>query len=165
MRPPVRLLQPLEAQLNLHVCSNCRHNVLPAYSLNHTARRHASSGQTPFTDRLRQRIWGSDKPPGLEDPYGGEGVISKALRKSRDKLDGEQEQVVQAQVVQEQELYRDQADEQAEAAAAAAQVGRGKDSQYTGEFTPAATAEGLRVIGHQNKWTSVGPKKADKYSP
>ena len=34
-------------------------------------RRHAStaSGNIPFTEKLRRRIWGSETPPGQEDPY------------------------------------------------------------------------------------------------
>lgn len=167
MRPPVRLLQPLEARTSLYVCSSCRHNVLSACSLSHSsspARRHAS-GRTPFTDRLRQRIWGTDKPPGLEDPYGGEGVISKAWKKRKAEHTGEQLQEAQEQQVQEEEPWAEQEVDEAAAAAEAARVGSGRGYSDHAEFTPAKTAEGMRVIGHHGKWKSFHPSESDQYSP
>jgi hypothetical protein len=163
MRPPVRLLQPLEApslQLSksLYVCSSCRHNVLPACSLKYAhARRHAS-GQTPLTERLRQRIWGTSQPPGLEDPYGGEGIISKAWKKRKGEHTGEQERV--------QEVEEEEEAAAVAAAAEAARVGSRKaQREPTTEFTPAKTAEGLQIIGHRRKWTDLGRKEGDQYSP
>ncbi|CRG89792.1 hypothetical protein PISL3812_06831 [Talaromyces islandicus] len=169
MRPPVRLLQPLEApslQLSkpsLYVCSSCRHNVLPAacsLSTHHQAARRHASGQSPFTERLRQRIWGTDKPPGMEDPYGGEGVISKAWKKRKAESTGEQPEAAQEEVVAVEEEV-----DEAAAAAEAANVGSGKKYSEDSGFKPAKTAEGLPVIGHRGRWANFRPQERDQYSP
>src|SRR5436190_15388265 len=46
--------------------------------------RHNSSGSIPFTEKVRRKLWGTDNPPGLKDPYGGEGFLEKARRKRKE---------------------------------------------------------------------------------
>lgn len=122
-----------------------------------TARRHAS-GQTPFTERLRQRLF-VGKPPGADDPYGGEGVISKAWKKRQAEARGEQpEEAVQEEVVEEVD--------EAAAAAEAARVGSGQQKyDEASGFKPAKTAEGLPVIGHRETWQNFGARESDRYNP
>jgi hypothetical protein len=156
MRPAVRLLQPLEApslQLSksLYVCSNCRQDFLPRAVLSlGSARRNASSGNTPFTEKVRRKIWGTDNPPGLKDPYGGEGVIEKALRKRTRGEEGEQEQEQErapAAVEEEQAL----------------QTIEGEVAPPL-EYTPAMTWDGIERIGHLGKWYDFPPTEADEYA-
>ena len=39
--------------------------------------RHNSSGSIPFTEKVRRKLWGTDNPPGLKDPYGGGSVLEE----------------------------------------------------------------------------------------
>ena len=50
--------------------------------------RYASSSS--FSDKLRKRIWGTDNPPGPEDPYGSSGVLEQRRREkaARDEEQG-----------------------------------------------------------------------------
>lgn len=145
MRPVVRLLQPLEApslQLSksLYVCSNCRQDYLPRASLSPQSRRNAS-GDTPFTEKVRRKIWGTDNPPGLKDPYGGEGVIEKAFRRrSQGQVEQEQAPEVESEEVFPPEIAPPQ------------------------EYTPATTWDGLQRMGHLRRWSDLPPSEADEYS-
>ena len=62
-----------------YVCSSCRHQ---AQSLQLQTIRNASSG-LPFTERLRRKIWGTDSPPGLKDPYGGPSYFERRRQDSQ----------------------------------------------------------------------------------
>lgn len=53
----------------------------PPITLPYTSRRHASWIDT---DKLRKKIWGTDTPPGQEDPYGKESVFD-AKRREREQ--------------------------------------------------------------------------------
>ena len=37
----------------------------------------------PLTEKLRRKIWGTDNPPGLEDPYGDRSVFDQSKKKER----------------------------------------------------------------------------------
>lgn len=124
----VRLIhQPLlELQANrsrqqlrsiLYVCSNCRHEISVATSplssiassstnaiasvrfLSSTAYQSSQDdGPSAFTEKVRRRLWGTDKPPGLKDPY-GEGFIERNLRRRRES---KQQQRDEEQAVEEE---------------------------------------------------------------
>ena len=49
----------------------------PSITTPNASRRHASWIDT---DKLRKKIWGSETPPGQEDPYGKESVFDKKRR-------------------------------------------------------------------------------------
>lgn len=170
MRPPVRFLQPLEApslqfSKTLYICSSCRHNVPYTYSTQqhqYQQQRHAS-GETPLTERLRRRIWGTENPPGQKDPYGGEGAIFGSLKS---RFGGQQQQQQPAGAVPTE----DEAAAAAAAEEAAAKAGRrgsrlGVSKTLYPDFVPATTVEGLKVLGHTYKWGELGPKEQDRYSP
>jgi hypothetical protein len=53
-----------------YICASCRHQALRQHSPQLQWMRNASSG-LPFTERLRRKMWGTDNPPGMKDPYGG----------------------------------------------------------------------------------------------
>lgn len=146
MRPVVRLLQPLEVPSRhltktLYICSNCRQEFLPRSLVNPQARRNAS-GNTPFTEKVRRRIWGTDNPPGLKDPYGGEGVIEKAWKK-RDK---EQSSSASATAV-EQKVEAEEED----------------FDLNPQQYVPATTIDGLERMGHLGRWSDFPPTEDDEY--
>lgn len=157
MRPSVRLLKPLEApslrgsRKALYVCSVCRQDASSCLPSS-TQRRHASgSGSTPFTEKLRRRIWGTDNPPGLEDPYGGEGVIAKEWAKRKARYTGAKE--TSAETGQENVIQQRTEDEfQGE-------------NLLGEEFISAATAHDLPRIGHLSQWSDFPPTESDLYQP
>ena len=57
-----------------YLCSVCKHQ---AASFSTSRIRAARNIKVPLTEKIRQRIWGTNSPPGLEDPYGGKGVFEK----------------------------------------------------------------------------------------
>lgn len=113
-----------------------------------SSRRYASTN-TPFTERVRRRIWGTENPPGLKDPYGGEGAIERALKK-RGLLKGDEAL----------EISRDTAaSRDVEAAAAEDQAA----AEAVNEYVPATTWEGLERVGHEGRWSDYPPGEADQY--
>ncbi|KAJ5747219.1 uncharacterized protein N7511_008915 [Penicillium nucicola] len=58
-----------------YVCSNCRVGANPRISpLNQQFLRNASDSPG-FLERTRRQIWGTDKPPGPQDPYSGSQIM------------------------------------------------------------------------------------------
>jgi hypothetical protein len=55
------------------LCSACLRRAPFSTSI----RCFAEPGKVPRTERLRRRIWGTDEPPGLEDPYGGPSIVEE----------------------------------------------------------------------------------------
>lgn len=77
-----------------YVCLQCRLNASAASrksSLSFlsppSARRHASN--SPFSERLRKKIWGSETPPGAEDPYAVPGTPEQRRREKEDAREQE----------------------------------------------------------------------------
>lgn len=93
----------------------------PSISLTYTSRRRASWLNT---DKLRKKIWGTENPPGQEDPYGKESAFDRERR----EREQENEEKRRVDPVPEEEL---------ESAL------EGGDEQYV----PATTAEGLERVG------------------
>ncbi len=80
-----------------YLCSSCRHQ---ATSFSTTALRSAEPKKIPFTEKIRQKIWGTDKPPGLADPYSNAGELE---RTKQGEIEGGQEgeQAIHAPAVQD----------------------------------------------------------------
>lgn len=115
----------LASPQSCYVCLQCRLRAStasratnPSITLPFASRRHAGS----VTDRLRKKIWGTETPPGQEDPYGKEGVFDRRRREKEQERekDRELEQVPQKEV--------------------------GKSEDET-EYVKATTAEGLGRVG------------------
>ena len=67
-----------------YVCLNCQlrastavRTINPSITLPYASRRHASWIDT---EKLRKKIWGTETPPGQEDPYGKESVFDQKRR-------------------------------------------------------------------------------------
>lgn len=97
---------------------------------------------------MRRKIWGTDKAPGLEDPYGGEGIIERTIRrklKGKDAEEEEQQQQEALEEVPEEEYLGDIAPPDA--------------------YVPATTWDDLERVGHLGRWSDFPPTDGDKYTP
>lgn len=145
MRPSLRLLKleasSLQGPRSLYVCTVCQHEARPRPLIARQFLRNASSNTTPVTERVRRKIWGTDNPPGLKDPYGGEGVFEKKFRKNQP-----------------------QPEEEGQAAEVASHEHANAEEVATDDtYEPATTWEGLTRVGHLGEWSNYGPSEADTY--
>ncbi|KAF7118086.1 hypothetical protein CNMCM5793_007472 [Aspergillus hiratsukae] len=145
MRQSLRLLSlevsPIQGSRTLYVCSTCRQEVRPRPVLVRQFLRNASNA-TPLTERVRRKIWGTDNPPGLKDPYGGEGVLERKFKKQPGQQD----------------------EEPARGSAEALET-QSEDVLSADTYEPATTWEGLPRIGHLGKWSDLPPTEADVFNP
>ncbi|GIK04185.1 hypothetical protein Aspvir_008263 [Aspergillus viridinutans] len=144
MRQSLRLLNlevsPLQGSRSLYICSICRQDVRPRPVVVRQFLRNASNA-TPLTERVRRKIWGTDNPPGLKDPYGGEGVLERKWKKQP----GQQEEEpargsTEALESQSEDVLPD-------------------------TYEPATTWERLPRVGHLGKWSDLPPTEADVFNP
>ncbi|RQM04578.1 hypothetical protein DH86_00004218 [Scytalidium sp. 3C] len=82
-----------------------------------------TADKLPFTEKVRRRIWGTDKPPGQADPYGGGSVFDR----SKPQYENE---------VQEREER---------------QASRTVPTDLSG-YEPAANWDGLEMVGGWGNW-------------
>jgi hypothetical protein len=59
-----------------YLCSICRHQA-PSFSTTSLRTARKNIGELPHTEKWRRRVWGTDEPPGLEDPYGNQSKFEK----------------------------------------------------------------------------------------
>ncbi|KAL4865961.1 hypothetical protein BDV12DRAFT_187774 [Aspergillus spectabilis] len=155
MRSSLRLLNlevaPRQGSRTLYVCSVCRQETRPRPLIARQFLRNASDSSS-ITERVRRKIWGTDNPPGLKDPYGGEGVFEKKFKKGREGR----------QVVPEEEAVEVSQGKgaNAETQNIVPEVAEPVDSSYE----PATSWEGIQRIGHLGKWTDVPATDADAYT-
>jgi hypothetical protein len=53
--------------------------------------RAAQPSSSPYLEKMRKKIWGTDQPPGQEDPYEGPGVIEQYSRKKSENIEIEKD--------------------------------------------------------------------------
>ncbi|KAL4944215.1 hypothetical protein BDV06DRAFT_210424 [Aspergillus oleicola] len=152
MRSSLRLLNlevsTIQGSRTRYVCSTCRQEARPRPFVACQFLRNASDSSTPITERVRRKIWGTDNPPGLKDPYGGEGVFEKKWKKS------------QAGAEEGGEDSRQRPAETKQAAKEEEPV----EEVTSGDYEAATTWEGLDRVGHLGRWKDLPPKKADAYN-
>lgn len=109
-----------------YVCLECRlrasqavRTFKPSITLPYASRRHAS---WITTEKLRKKIWGSEKPPGQEDPYGKESVFDHKRR----EREQERERGRELEPAPEREV---------------------ETPEDETEYVEATTAEGLETVG------------------
>jgi hypothetical protein len=90
---------------------------------------------------VRRKLWGTDNPPGLKDPYGGEGVFEKKFKRSQSPRQEQDEPVEVTQAAETENVVPE-------------------DTTYE----PATTWEGLQRVGHLGRWSDLPPKEADEYN-
>lgn len=138
MNPSARLLNlelsSVYSSRPLYASFTCRHEVISRRSLARQIRCNSSDAGS-LTERLRRKIWGTDSPPGLKDPYGGQGFFERQWGNKRRP---------------EQEGERDTEE---------------TDIAPPDSYVGATTSDGLERIGHLRKWTDYSPSEADVYRP
>ncbi|ODH50775.1 hypothetical protein GX48_03092 [Paracoccidioides brasiliensis] len=162
MSLPVRLLGPLEVATSrisssLYVCSTCRrqclHQSLRMVNHNSLSRRPISStssynsdnnGDLSVTEKLRRKIWGTDKPPGLNDPYGSESQLN---------IGNSETEVYEEDTVHESEMEGEQG----------AHVATNEEIELA-NYKRAATWDGLKLVGVEKWWERL-PKAEDCFYP
>ena len=154
MRPPARLLnaETLSLRGSLYVCSTCRQTASPRTGLlavqQHT--RQASSTTDPLTEKVRRKLWGTDNPPGLKDPYGGKGILEQKFGRGGGNV------VEEAEPAEgEEHQAKSQLDVTEDEAPVAGQE----------EYTPALSWEGIERVGHLGRWKDLPPSEGDVYTP
>ncbi|KUJ20361.1 uncharacterized protein LY89DRAFT_578754 [Mollisia scopiformis] len=65
---------------SIYLCLACRNRAAPFST---SAIRAA---QVPYTEKIRNKIWGTDKPPGQANPYGEESVFDQTKKKQQEEL-------------------------------------------------------------------------------
>ncbi|KAL4956954.1 ribosomal subunit 39S-domain-containing protein [Aspergillus filifer] len=143
MRSSLRLLNveasALQGPRPRYVCSTCRQSARPRPLVARQFLRHASDNSTPITERVRRKLWGTDNPPGLEDPYGGNSVLWKK------KEGGQASEPAEPPKPQEAE--------------------EPTEEPTSGDYEPALEGKGLARVGHLGRWKDLPPTRADAYDP
>ncbi|KAL4788246.1 ribosomal subunit 39S-domain-containing protein [Aspergillus varians] len=153
MRSSLRLLNlevtSLQGSRTRYVCSVCRQEARPRPFVARQFLRNASDSTTPITERVRRKIWGTDNPPGLKDPYGGEGIFEKKFKKN--------------QAVRQEDQAVEVTPAETQSAAAEAAV---EDAvpENDAAYEAATTWEGLQRIGHLGRWSDLPASEADAYN-
>ncbi|KAH8592508.1 ribosomal subunit 39S-domain-containing protein [Bisporella sp. PMI_857] len=73
---PIGLIRAGTSAPPISRCATCKHQ---ATSFSTCSTRNAVFD----TEKIRKKIWGTDEPPGLKDPYGGESVVERIRKSTR----------------------------------------------------------------------------------
>ena len=140
-----------------YVCRGCKKQAQELNRLGHQQHRPVSNQNMPFTEKLRRKIWGTDNPPGLKDPYGGPGFLE------RRRMNAQQRNA------QQQEAVRQEEEEEQEEILPIREEGLDVEEANTSiphrEYQPAETWDGLQHVGHKGHWRDLAPRKGDEYVP
>ncbi|KAM5439241.1 hypothetical protein MferCBS31731_004662 [Microsporum ferrugineum] len=145
----LRSLETLPSQLtgSRYVCTNCRWQSLPRTRnlISIPSRRYNSSDNLPFSEKVRRKLWGTDNPPGLKDPYRGESMLERRARELRES----REEVKESEPQETSDEY--------------AQVVEEGNSEPMGDYTPAATWDGLEHVGSLGEWWEKPATEVDRF--
>lgn len=130
------------------VCRSCRHQALRQRISLLQQFRSASDNSLPYTEKVRRKLWGTDNPPGLKDPYGGPSFLEK--RRMRQEARERGEYLPQAESYEEVDPTQ-----MAEASE--------KMPEEAQDYVPAETWDGLEHMGHEGHWADVKPRPEDRY--
>ncbi|RMD41668.1 hypothetical protein DV735_g3430, partial [Chaetothyriales sp. CBS 134920] len=122
----------------------------------------------PFTEKLRRKIWGTDNPPGLADPYGGPSFLERHWAQREQRYKEKEDALAQREAAEAAERERRQAEfREAERpdVYAANEADVDADIDEYAEYKPATTWDGLMHIGHAGHWQDIPPTQHDTYQP
>lgn len=136
--------------------------------------RHASSG-LPLTERLRRRIWGTDSPPGLEDPYGGPRYLEKR-RLERQGGDQPEETAAEPAAEELNILESEAVPRTAQKPHVPRERGLRPENawgsvynhnpvQFDPNYVPAETWDGLERVGRSPRWGEKSPGAGGSFRP
>lgn len=175
-----------------YVCKNCQKRAQELGLLAKPQQRYVSNQNLPFTEKLRRKIWGTDNPPGLKDPYGGPSFLERRQMRAEERkrqeeqqaeleaaekeLDKEiaNEETTQIKQVEDSMIYHAaEAPKELRTSNQQARIGLDdlKSSMAPNDFAddepyePAETWDGLRHIGHRGHWRDMPPRPEDEYTP
>ncbi|OJD21102.1 hypothetical protein ACJ73_07560 [Blastomyces percursus] len=162
MSLPARLLAPLEGAPSrissaLYVCSTCRRQCLlqSLRSINHqfqfrqytpsNSSQSNGNGDLPVTEKLRRKIWGTDNPPGVKDPYGSESQLDYV--EPTEQL-SEADPYFAPEMGEEDQGMR---------------IATAEEKEHA-EYKSADTWDGLRQVGVEQWWENP-PRAEDFFAP
>lgn len=136
---------------NLPICLICQHRqaaYFPRCSPFSSASAKSAASDSKWIDRVttrtRQRIWGTDNPPGADDPYTG-----RSLVKPQDSVEGGHESL-DAQTAEDVRTYEEQARKEDKKILQAAV----DDALNHEAYVPANTWDGIENVGGEKEWDS-----------
>ena len=127
------------------VCRSCRHQALRQRITLLQQSRSASGQPLPFTEKLRRKIWGTDNPPGLKDPYGGPSFLERRRMEKEARENGE---------------YLQTGQESYDRGSVDMLDSRADYTEEPREYVPAETWDGLEHMGHK---VTISKKKEEKF--
>ena len=135
--------------------------------------RYASSG-LPLTERLRRRIWGTENPPGLKDPFGGPGYFERRRQEAQEAQKAQEERG-------EYEAPEPSLPEPATPELDMAPIGRRQNliggkivsksvpridpEKEDPKYTAAENWDGLEHVGLSGHWSERSPGPEDLFRP
>lgn len=143
---------------SLYVCSSCRQEARPRPLV--VARqfvRNASNDSAPLTERVRRRIWGTENPPGMKDPYGGKGILEQKFGRGEN-----QNSVIPEEEVEAPEQRQGQGLQTIETRDGEQEV---VPENVDTDYVPVTSWEGLQRVGHLGRWSDYPPSEGDVYNP
>jgi len=136
---------------NLPICLICQHRQAayfprrrPFSSVSAQSAASDSKWIDRITTRTRQKIWGTDNPPGADDPYTGRSIMKpqESTEAGNEPLD--------AQTVEDVRMYEEQARREDKNILQAAV----DDALNHEAYVPANTWDGLEKVGGEREWDS-----------
>ncbi len=158
-----------------YICTSCRHQALRQRISQLQPIRNASSG-LPQTERLRRRIWGSDNPPGLRDPYGAPGFFERR-RKQAQKERGERPPEPESTILRPEAAPSEPANLEPRSAPIDRHEHAMRDIRWSRtvpgndpeihdpKYRPAETWDGLERVGLSGHWKEERPKPEESFRP
>lgn len=151
-----------------YVCASCRGRAVITPP---SQQQICHNSDLPFTEKLRRKIWGTDNPPGLKDPYGGPSFLERRLAQRRQ---GQQPQSEDSETQPEPQSQLRPVDEEPptgyRSKYAPNIIDRADPRQYKmtvadAEYKEAETWDGLEWVGHKGEYQFMEPKEQDEYQP
>ncbi len=175
----------LRARQLPYICASCRHQALRQRISHMPSTRNASSG-LPWTERVRRKIWGTDNPPGLKDPYGGPGYFERRRQEAHEESGGDEvpgpQQISTKPSIGEHEpalpepslrrlsILEDNSAQNSELLRSqdmmrSRSVPENDPEKEDPRYIPAESWDGLEQVGLSGHWSENPPMPADLFRP
>jgi hypothetical protein len=145
-----------------YVCASCRFAVSTG---SRQQTRHQSD--LPFTEKIRRKIWGTDNPPGLKDPYGGPSFLERALAERRARS-GQGRSTAKPGLSDTESRSQSRLESRHRAAVSQLSDDTKQHRDVTEqpkEYEPAENWESLKWVGHRGEYQYMDSTPADEYTP
>ena len=156
---------------SLYICASCRRQALRQHIRRPQLVRDASSS-LPFTERLRRRIWGTDNPPGLPDPYGGPGYFERRRQQAREEREASapaaptpQPPITQPEQLPPEQVPTVQDQNAVDDIVPSRSVPENDPETEDPNYVPAETWDGLEHVGFSGHWSERPPRPEESFQP